>query len=80
MFKRKVLGTEVKVEPILKGSAPITEEALNFIKEHTAGSTVLEIGCGSGIYAKLLRENGVRVIASDACRINNVIYNQTYYI
>jgi hypothetical protein len=37
---------------------------------HTAGSTVLEIGCGSGIYAKLLRERGVQVIATDACRIN----------
>jgi 2-polyprenyl-3-methyl-5-hydroxy-6-metoxy-1,4-benzoquinol methylase len=69
-IKIKVYGTEVEVDPSLEGSAPITEEALSFIQMHTAGSTVLEIGCGSGIYAKLLRDRGVEVIATDACRIN----------
>jgi hypothetical protein len=53
-----------------KGSAPITNQALNFIKRNSAGSTILEIGCGCGIYARLLRERGVKVIATDACRIN----------
>jgi hypothetical protein len=67
---KKVYGTEIKVNSKVKGSAPITEEALRFIQTHAAGSTVLEIGCGSGIYAKLLREIGVTVIATDACRIN----------
>jgi hypothetical protein len=67
----KIHGTEIVVDPKFKKSAPITQEALNFIKKYAAGSSVLEIGCGSGIYAKLLRENGVKIIASDACRINN---------
>ena len=67
----KIHGTEIVVDPKFKKSAPITQEALNFIKKYAAGSRVLEIGCGSGIYAKLLRENGVDIIASDACRINN---------
>ena len=58
----QVRGTEIKT--MYRGSAPITEEALSFIKEHTAGSTVLEIGCGSGIYAKLLRDRGIKVIAT----------------
>ena len=69
-MEKKVYGTIVKVDPKVKGSAPITEEALRFIKKHTHGSTVLEIGCGSGIYAKLLREIvGVKVIATDVCSI-----------
>jgi hypothetical protein len=68
MGNAQVHGTEIKT--MYRGSAPITEEALSFIKEHTAGSTVLEIGCGSGIYAKLLRDRGVKVIATDAGRIN----------
>jgi len=68
-FKR-VHGTEIPVNSRFMTSAPITEEALLFIKKHTAGSTVLEIGCGSGIYAKLLREIvGVKVIATDVCSI-----------
>jgi ribosomal protein L11 methylase PrmA len=53
-MEKKVYGTIVKVDPKVKGSAPITEEALRFIKKHTHGSTVLEIGCGSGIYAIFL--------------------------
>ena len=65
----KVYGTEIEVNTELKGSAPITVEAIEFIKYHAHGSPILEIGCGSGIYAKILRENGVDVIASDACRI-----------
>jgi hypothetical protein len=68
--KLKVHGTVINVDPSVKGTAPITEESLNFIQMHTAGSTVLEIGCGSGIYARLLRDRGVEVIATDACRIN----------
>jgi SAM-dependent methyltransferase len=71
ILKPKIHGTEIVVDPKFKKSAPITQEALNFIKKYAAGSRVLEIGCGSGIYAKLLRENGVDIIASDACRINN---------
>jgi len=63
-------GTEVDVLSCFKGSAPITKQALNFIKRNSAGSTILEIGCGCGIYARLLREKGVEVIATDACRIN----------
>jgi hypothetical protein len=70
-LRPKIYGTQIVVDPKFKRSAPITQEALNFIKRHAAGSGVLEIGCGSGIYAKLLRENGVDIIASDACRINN---------
>ena len=62
MGNAQVRGTEIKT--MYRGSAPITEEALSFIKEHTTGSTVLEIGCGSGIYAKLLRDRGVKVIAT----------------
>jgi len=61
---------EIIVDPIFRKSAPITRKAIKFIKEHTDGSTVLEIGCGSGIYAKVLRDYGVKVIATDACRIN----------
>jgi hypothetical protein len=63
-------GTKIEVDPRIKISAPTTEDALDFIQKHTAGSTVLEIGCGSGIYAKLLRDRGVKVIATDSCRIN----------
>lgn len=37
----RVHGTEVGVNLRFKVSAPITEEALLFIKKHTAGSTVL---------------------------------------
>ncbi len=67
---RPIHGTEIKVDLKYKKSAPITQEAINFIKKYAGGSRVLEIGCGSGIYAKILRDNGVDVIASDACRIN----------
>ena len=65
----KVHGTEIKVNKRLRKSAPITLEALEFIKKHSSGTTILEIGCGSGIYAKLLRDIGVSIIASDSCRI-----------
>jgi len=68
MGNRQVRGTIIESE--FQGSAPLTEEALEFIKKHTDGSKVLEIGCGSGIYAKLLRDIGVEVKATDACRIN----------
>jgi hypothetical protein len=65
----QVHGTKIEVDPRFKKSAPITKEAIDFIKRHTAGTTLLEIGCGSGIYADLLRKSGVKVIATDACRI-----------
>ena len=64
----QVYGIKIKVNNI-KSSAPILKEALDFIIRNNNGSTILEIGCGSGIYAKLLRERGVHVIATDACRI-----------
>ena len=57
-------------------SAPITRQALEFIKKYS-DKTLLEIGCGSGIYAKLLRESGLNVIATDACRlIKNTLPDQ----
>jgi SAM-dependent methyltransferase len=70
MSTYKLFGTPVEINTSFTGAAPITEQALNFIQKHSAGTTILEIGCGSGIYAKLLREKGIKVIATDACRIN----------
>jgi len=51
-----VHGTKIEVDPRFRISAPAIEEALDFIKIHTAGTTLLEIGCGSGVYADLLRK------------------------
>ena len=64
----QVHGT--KINSIFITSAPITVEALEFITKYS-DKTLLEIGCGSGIYAKLLRNSGLTVIATDACKIIN---------
>lgn len=63
-------GNIIKINSNLKTSVVITKKSLEFIKLHSTGSTILEIGCGSGIYAKLLREEGVKVIATDVCKTN----------
>jgi hypothetical protein len=62
----QVHGTPIKTN--YRTNAPITKESIEFIKRYS-DPTLLEIGCGSGIYAKLLRESGLRVIATDACKI-----------
>lgn len=43
-----------KINTNFMTSAPITRQALKFIRKYS-DKTLLEIGCGSGIYAKLLR-------------------------
>jgi hypothetical protein len=64
----QVHGTNIKTNYL--SSSPITAEALTFINKYS-DKTLLEIGCGSGIYAKLLRNSGLTVIATDACKIIN---------
>ena len=70
MYPIKNFGNKVNVNNKFYSSVTITNQALDFFKTYTGGSTVLEIGCGSGIYANSLRKKGIKVIATDACRIN----------
>ena len=42
-----------------------TEEAIAAIKEHLDGRRLLEVGAGLGLWARLLSEAGVTVIATD---------------
>ena len=69
-MNHRTYGNIIEVNKKLKISSQPTTQSIEFINEHLDGSTVLEIGCGSGIYAKLLRKKGVKVIATDVCRTN----------
>ena len=54
MYPITVFGNKVNLKKKFYSSVTITKQALDFFKTHTDGSTVLEIGCGSGIYAIFL--------------------------
>jgi hypothetical protein len=51
----------------LYGWAVPTRAALEAIRDFVAGDTMLEVCAGSGLWARLLIDRGVRVIATDAC-------------
>jgi len=52
------------------------QNALQLIKKYTYGKTILEIGAGTGLWAKLLQNNNVDIIATD---LMAPIYKNNWY-
>lgn len=62
-FRDNLKSLEIEPEELLRGSQ---REALRFIKENVAqGSSILDIGCGPGVFLDPLRNSGYKAFGLD---------------
>jgi len=57
-----------------------SEKAVQKIKDFAGGQTILEVGAGLGLWAKLLKDSGVSIVPTDLSLKNDYVAKKDPYI